>query len=120
MKIVNRKCLLLIVVAFLSVSMFSFTTLAAEPNTNSEKEGQKISLKMCQTCHNYQGTEQAGTIGPPLVGMKSRFPDRKKLFSIIHDPQKELNEHTMMPPFGRNNLLSKDEINKVIDFLYTL
>jgi hypothetical protein len=31
-----------------------------------------------------------------------------------------IKKDTMMPPFGRNELLAKDEIEKVIDFLYTL
>lgn len=114
-----NRCLITNTVILLSFFIYPFS-IVAEPRTETEKEGQKISLKMCQTCHNYQGTEQAGSIGPPFISMKSRFPDRKKLFSIIHDPQKAMNAHTMMPPFGRNNLLSQDEINKVIDFLYTL
>ena len=102
---------------------FSLTTLAAPPDKKTEdivKAGQELTLKLCQTCHDYAGTEQAGTVGPPLVGMKARFPDRKKLYNIIYDPQVALKPHTMMPPFGRNELLAKDEIEKVIEFLYTL
>jgi sulfur-oxidizing protein SoxX len=103
-------------------SLYSFLSSAAPP-ANPEtkiKEGQQLTLQFCQTCHAYQGTEQAGTVGPPLMGMKARFPDRKKLYDIIYDPQVALKSDTMMPPFGRNHLMEKDEIEKVIEFLYTL
>jgi len=93
----------------------------SESALNSKQaEGKKLTLEFCQACHQYQGTEQAGTVAPPLIGMKKRFPDRRALFNIIYDPHKNLSKDTMMPPFGRNELLAKDEIDKVIDFLYTL
>jgi len=102
--------------------LFALTSSAAPPAKNETKisQGQQLALKFCQTCHDYQGTEQAGTVAPPLLGMKARFPDRKKLYNIIYDPQVAIKPHTMMPPFGRNELLAKDEIEKIIDFLYTL
>jgi sulfur-oxidizing protein SoxX len=101
--------------------MFSSLPLfAGEPDKKSIEEGKKLTLKLCQACHQYKGTDQAGTVAPPLIGMKTRFPDRKILFNIIYDPQVALQPNTMMPPFGRNEFLAKGEIEKVIDFLYTL
>ena len=100
--------------------MISSLSLSAGEPAKNTVEGKKLALEFCQACHQYEGTEQAGTVAPPLFGMKSRFPDRKKLYNIIYDPQFVLKPHTMMPPFGRNELLTKDEIEKVIDFLYTL
>ncbi len=50
--------------------------------------------------------------------MKARYPDRKQLFAIIYDETKR-NPTTVMPPFGRNLILTDAEINAVIDFLYT-
>lgn len=114
---------LIVILSAVSCVMFALSSSASPPDKKAEdilKEGQQLTLKLCQTCHNYAGTEQAGTVGPPLVGMKARFPDRKKLYNIIYDPQVALKPHTMMPPFGRNELLAKDEIEKVIEFLYTL
>lgn len=93
---------------------------AGEASKDIIKEGKRLTLEYCQACHQYEGTEQAGSVAPPLLGMKARFPDRKKLYSIIYDPQAAIKKDTMMPPFGRNELLAKDEIEKVIDFLYTL
>jgi len=103
------------------VSILSGHSLpAGEPDKKAVEEGKKLALEFCQACHTYQGTEQAGTVAPPLLGMKARFPDRATLYNIIYDPQLALQPDTMMPPFGRNELLAKDQIEKVIDFLYTL
>lgn len=99
---------------------FSACALAAEAAESTIQEGKKLTLDFCQACHKYEGTEQAGTVAPPLVSMKSRFPDRKKLYDIIYNPQSALKPQTMMPPFGQNYLLSKEEIEKIIDFLYSL
>jgi len=93
---------------------------AAETQSANVQEGKRLTLEFCQACHHYTGTEQAGTVAPPLAGMKARFPNRKKLYNLIYDPQVAIKKDTMMPPFGRNELLAKDEIEKIIDFLYTL
>jgi sulfur-oxidizing protein SoxX len=93
---------------------------AAETKQADIDEGKRLTLENCQSCHQYEGTDQAGTVGPPFSGMKARFSDRKKLYDIIYDAQAALRKDTMMPPFGRNELLAKDEIEKIIDFLYTL
>jgi sulfur-oxidizing protein SoxX len=101
-------------------NIFTASIHAAEPDKPAIEEGKQLALKFCQACHQYPGTDQAGTVAPPLLGMKARFPDRKKLYNIIYDPQVAIKSSTMMPPFGRNELLAKDEIQKIIDFLYTL
>jgi sulfur-oxidizing protein SoxX len=72
----------------------------------------------CLTCHVIPGGDAAGNVGPPLVNMKQRFPDRKELAAIIFDETKR-NPQTVMPPFGRNLILSNQDIEAVIDFLYT-
>jgi L-cysteine S-thiosulfotransferase len=72
----------------------------------------------CLTCHEIKGGDAPGNVAPPLVDMKSRFPDRKELAAIIDDETKR-NPQTVMPPFGRNLILTKEEIEAVVDFLYT-
>jgi sulfur-oxidizing protein SoxX len=57
-------------------------------------------------------------IGPELSRIKTRFPDRKALHDIIFD-EPARNPRTLMPPFGRNLILSDREIEEIIDFLYT-
>ena len=66
-----------------------------------------------------KGGDLPGTIGPPLKDIKSKYPDRSELVAILTDETKR-NPQTVMPPFGRNRILTEQEINAVVDFLQTL
>jgi sulfur-oxidizing protein SoxX len=72
----------------------------------------------CLTCHDIKGGDAPGNVGPPLADMKTRFPDRKDLVAIVYDETKR-NPQTVMPPFGRNLILTEGEIDAIADFLYT-
>jgi L-cysteine S-thiosulfotransferase len=72
----------------------------------------------CLTCHDIKGGDSPGNVGPQLSDMKNRYPDRKEFAAIIFDETKR-NPLTVMPPFGRNLILTPEEIESVIDFLYT-
>jgi sulfur-oxidizing protein SoxX len=72
----------------------------------------------CLTCHDIKGGDAPGNVGPPLADMKARFPDRKELVAIVFDETKR-NPQTVMPPFGRNLILTDGEIEAIVDFLYT-
>ena len=86
-------------------------------------EGQKIAFDRgkgnCLTCHVIKGGDLPGTIGPELKDLKSKYPDRADLVAIVNDETKR-NPQTVMPPFGRNRILTEQEINAVVDFLQTL
>jgi sulfur-oxidizing protein SoxX len=86
-------------------------------------EGQKIAFDRgkgnCLTCHQIRGGDLPGTIGPPLTDIKSKYPDRNDLVAIVTDETKR-NPLTVMPPFGRNRILTEQEIDAVVDFLQTL
>jgi sulfur-oxidizing protein SoxX len=86
-------------------------------------EGQKIAFDRgkgnCLTCHEIKGGDFPGTIGPPLQDIKSKYPDRNDLVAIVTD-ETQRNPQTVMPPFGRNRILTEQEINAVVDFLQTL
>lgn len=72
----------------------------------------------CMACHAIAGTT-SGNIAPPLVQMKQRFPDKAKLRAQIDDARK-FNPRTVMPPFGAHEILTQDEIDKVVEFMLTL
>src|SRR3954467_11836744 len=86
-------------------------------------EGQKLAFDRgkgnCLTCHEIKGGDFPGTVGPALKDIKSRYPDRNELVAIVTDETKR-NPQTVMPPFGRNRILTEKEINAVVDFLQTL
>jgi sulfur-oxidizing protein SoxX len=86
-------------------------------------EGQKLAFDRgkgnCLTCHEIKGGDLPGTIGPALKDIKSKYPDRNELVAIVTDETKR-NPQTVMPPFGRNRILTEKEIDAVVDFLQTL
>lgn len=74
----------------------------------------------CLGCHQIPGDASAvslANIGPPLVSMRERFPDRVFLRSQIWDPSMR-NPQTVMPPFGKHKVLTEAEIDLIIDYLY--
>lgn len=73
----------------------------------------------CLACHAIADGELPGTIGPPLVYMQQRFPDRAQLRAQIWDPTAR-NGNTVMPPFGKHRILSEDEIDLIVDYIHTL
>lgn len=99
--------------------------LAASPARaqSAVSEGQKLAFDRgkgnCLTCHVIKGGDLPGTVGPELRDIKSRYPDRNELVAIIFDETKR-NPQTMMPPFGRNRILTEQEISAIVDFLQSL
>jgi L-cysteine S-thiosulfotransferase len=86
-------------------------------------EGQKLAFDRgkgnCLSCHALAGGEFPGTIGPALKDIKSKYPDRSELVAILTDETRR-NPQTVMPPFGRNRILTEREIDAIVDFLQTL
>ncbi|MEL6710125.1 MAG: sulfur oxidation c-type cytochrome SoxX [Pseudomonadota bacterium] len=73
----------------------------------------------CLACHSMPEGDSPGNLGPPLIAMQARFPDRQKLYDQIYDAT-QLNPGSRMPPFGKYHILTETEINAVLDYLYTL
>ena len=73
----------------------------------------------CLACHTMVGGDVPSSVGPELVGMKERFPNRADLVAILTNEQSR-NPLTAMPPFGVNRILTPQEIEQVVDFLYSL
>jgi sulfur-oxidizing protein SoxX len=74
----------------------------------------------CLACHaipNDPTATSPGNIGPPLTGMKARYPDRAKLRAQIWDAT-AVNPRTAMPPFGKNKIMTEPEIDQVTDYIY--
>ncbi|RUM81836.1 MAG: sulfur oxidation c-type cytochrome SoxX [Candidatus Thioglobus sp.] len=75
-------------------------------------------LGNCLACHSISGGGQPGNIGPPLVAMQARFPDRAVLRAQIWDATAK-NINSMMPPFGRHKALSESQIDKITDYIHS-
>jgi sulfur-oxidizing protein SoxX len=114
----SRKFVLMLA---LSLGAAAFAGSAAAQSAVAE--GQKLAFDRgkgnCLTCHVIKGGDLPGTIGPELSDIKSKYPDRNELVAILYDETKR-NPLTVMPPFGRNRILTEKEINAIVDFLQTL
>jgi sulfur-oxidizing protein SoxX len=86
-------------------------------------EGKKIAFHRkkgnCLACHAIEGGNLPGNIGPPLVNMKERYPDKQALRMQIYDATKN-NPNTIMPPFGKHEILTSKELDKVVEYIWTL
>ena len=104
----------------LMILALSITTADAQ---SGAADGQRLAFDRgkgnCLSCHEIRGGDLAGTIGPALKDIKSKYPDRNELFAILSDETRR-NPQTAMPPFGRNRILTEQEINAIVDFLQTL
>ncbi|MDT8387070.1 MAG: sulfur oxidation c-type cytochrome SoxX [Thiogranum sp.] len=104
--------------------LFPVTGNAAEAESPSVVEqGKEIAFDRkkgnCLACHAIEGGSLPGNIGPPLVAMKARFPDKARLRAQIWDSTK-VNPGSIMPPFGRHQVLTESEIDKIVEYIYTL
>lgn len=75
-------------------------------------------LGNCLACHMIPGGNLPGNIGPPLLAMKARFPDKAVLRAQIWDATVK-NPNSIMPPFGKHEIITEDQIDKITDFIYT-
>lgn len=86
-------------------------------------EGQKLAFDRkkgnCLACHVISDGELPGNIGPPLIGMKARFPDKAVLRTQIYDAR-VTNPDSIMIPFGPHAVMTDEEIDKVTDYIYSL
>jgi sulfur-oxidizing protein SoxX len=73
----------------------------------------------CLACHSVADGVSPGNIGPPLIAMKARFPDIQVLRQQIWDPTVK-NPQTIMPPFGKHGIVTEDELDKIVAYIYTL
>lgn len=97
--------------------------VASAEETSVIEEGKKLAFDRkkgnCLACHMIAGGDLAGNIGPPLIAMKARFPDKEKLRAQIYDARMA-NPNTIMIPFGPHGVLTDEEIDKVVEFVYSL
>ena len=112
--------------ALLAVGMGFSGAVAADDDGLSKSEllGKQLAFNSsagnCLACHQIKGGELPGNMGPPLIAMKARYPDREDLKAVIYDPRDKYGVQTIMPPFGANEILSDKEIDAIVDFILTL
>lgn len=95
----------------------------AESAQTALNEGKKLAFDRdkgnCLACHVVEDGESPGNIGPLLKNLQTRFKDKQQLRQQIWDAT-VFNPDTSMPPYGRNKILTEDEIDRVVDYLWSL
>lgn len=108
------------------VLLAGFAQAASEAGPDKAPTGQALAFDNrkgnCLACHMMPGDPKAisrSNIGPPLIGMRERFPDRAKLYAQVWDASRA-NADSLMPPFGKHKILSDAEIDTVVDYIHGL
>ena len=117
---------------FLSIALgtliIATTAWAADPpkidlSGGNAESGKKIAMDRakgnCIACHMIIGGESPGAIGPALIAMQTRYPSKEALAIQIWDATVKAPE-AAMPPFGRHEILSKQEFADVVEYIWSL
>jgi sulfur-oxidizing protein SoxX len=103
-----------------------FTSLqaaAADESGSVIEKGKAVAfdrkLGNCLACHVIEDGTLPGNIGPPLIVMKQRYPDKAKLRDQIWDAT-VANPNSIMIPFGRHRVLTEEQIDQITEYIYTL
>ena len=101
----------------------SCTGKTMPPNKQSTLNGKQLVFTRekgnCLACHAIKDGESPGNIGPPLELIQTKFKDKQQLRQQIWDAT-QFNPNTSMPPYGKNKILTEQEIDKVVDFIWQL
>jgi sulfur-oxidizing protein SoxX len=109
-------------IASLGIASLAFAAAGGTEQADGRSIAFDKKLGNCLACHAIPSDPKAeapGNIGPPLVNMKQRYSDRAKLRAQIWDAT-VANPNTSMPPFGRNKILTEQEIDQVTDYIQGL
>ena len=107
------------------VAFFMVAAIPVWAQAGDAKQGEKIAktrkLGNCVACHYLPNVESPGDIGPNLVDAMQEYTmaDREDVLQWVRDARK-FNPHTIMPPFGTNKILTSQQIDDVVAYLYTL
>jgi len=109
--------------AGMALSGFLISTGSFAADSSTIEEGKELAFNRmkgnCLACHMIPGGNLPGNIAPPLIAMKGRYPNKADLRKQIWDPTVK-NPETSMPPFGKHDILSKQELDKVVEFIWSL
>jgi sulfur-oxidizing protein SoxX len=117
-----KSTILVSLIASLGIASLGFAAEGSAEKADGKSIAYNKKLGNCLACHAIPGdpkAESPGNIGPPLVNIKERYPDRAKLRAKIWDSTAS-NPDSVMPPFGKNKILTEQEIDLVTDYIQGL
>jgi len=97
--------------------------VAASGQSGDAAAGKEIAMDRakgnCIACHVLPGGQSPGNIGPALVAMQARYPDKEKLRAQIYNAT-VANPGSVMPPFGKNEILTEQQLDDVVAYIWSL
>lgn len=113
------KTLLIIVISVLIIACANTIPV----NSQRFSAGKRLSFQQdkgnCLACHIIEEGEDPGNIGPTLNNITTKYQTKEQLKAVIWDAT-QFNAQSSMPPFGRNQILSPDELDLVVDYIWSL
>ncbi len=100
-------------------TLLAASAIAAETGKDIAYNRSKGNCLACHGMPTLPDAEQTGDSGPPLIAMQARFPDKAVLRAKVWDATAS-NPETIMPPMGKHQVLTEEEIDKVVEFIYGL
>ncbi len=108
------------IISLVFLTLFSCTSITKMPE-QAFSPGKQIAFSRdkgnCLACHAIEDGEYPGNIGPALKALSTRFKNKQQLREQIWDAT-QFNPETSMPPFGKNKIISSEEIDQVVDYLW--
>jgi sulfur-oxidizing protein SoxX len=118
--VVRKLSLILLATA---ITPAATVAVGAEVSPEAIEAGRAIAadrkLGNCYTCHQVAGADLPGNVAPPLVLMSMRYPNREALRAQIADPRVR-NPDTVMPPYGAFGILTEQELELLVDYVFSL
>ncbi|MBI3561916.1 MAG: sulfur oxidation c-type cytochrome SoxX [Gammaproteobacteria bacterium] len=116
----SAAALLLGSLSLVNTATAADNTQADDPITRGKAVAEDRAKGNCFSCHAYEGANLPGNIGPMLGGwLKQKYKDKAALRAQIWDATKA-NPNSLMPPFGRHQLLSEKEIDDVTEWVWSM
>jgi sulfur-oxidizing protein SoxX len=111
------------IVILLSYCLCCACANVEKQETSSQPRGKQVAftfeLGNCLACHKIADGDAPGNIGPELKNLPQRFQDKTQLRNFIWDAA-QFNPNTSMPPFGKNKIISDEDIQQLVDYLWDL
>ena len=112
----------------IALAAFAVATcsLSAPSHAQDVQQGRDLFLRKdkgnCGACHQVPSdpaVTSRATVGPALANVRERLPDRVALRAMLVDPMQR-NPATLMPPYGKHQILTPAEIERVLDYVHAI
>lgn len=112
-----KLCLTLLL--FMLLSCASVGTVSKDQIAAGKRVAFDRNQGNCLACHKIEDGDMPGNVGPELSPARIHGQDKAHLRAMIWDASR-FNPDTSMPPYGRNKVLSTEDIDNIVDYLWSL